>query len=66
MMARYRFWTFNRGVEATPGEGRSKSLQLFRQDRCGSLLPINGDFFCFFCSLLRDPCRRWKSVWVVV
>ena len=31
-----------------PGGGGSKSLQLFQQDRCGSSLPINRVFFCFF------------------
>ena len=34
------------------GEGRVKSLWLFCRDRCGSSLPINRDFFCFFAALL--------------
>ena len=35
-----------------------KSLQLFRQDRCGSSLPINRYFFCFFAASLSPPNKQ--------
>jgi hypothetical protein len=55
------------------GEGRVKSLRALGQDRCGSCLPINRYFFCFFAALsppnkqqrcyMLDQSRSMSSSW---